>query len=132
MKYTISESQYKKIILNYLNNMVGDFVVEGYSSWSMVNTINGDEFGFIWHSNSYTITDGCNNELSLDESFINEINQTIPIVSRKIFSKIMLEYFNSKWGRKCDCIEFANLSGEYDKNGLPIDLPAYRYDIKKQ
>jgi hypothetical protein len=135
MKYTISESQYRKIILNYLNTIVGDFVVENdghnVENWIDVYTSNGLEFGSVWGTTSTVITKGCNNELSLDEDFIYEFEETMPIVMPKIFSQVVLEYFNSKTESECDCLEFTYAVGEYDQWGDPL-LKVFHYNTKKQ
>ena len=135
MKYAISESQYRKILSNYLNEFVGDFVFENdghnVENWIDVYTSNGLEFGSVWGTTSTVITKGCNNELSLDEDFIYEFEETMPIVMPKIFSQVVLEYFNSKTGLECDCIELSYFTGEYDQFGDPLDQP-YHYNANKQ
>jgi hypothetical protein len=135
MKYSITELQYRKIILNYLNEFVGDFVFENDEyegdNWVDVHTSNGLEFGSVWGTTSTVITKGCNNELSLDEDFIYEFEETMPIVMPKIFSQVVLEYFNSKTGLECDCIELSYFTGEYDQFGDPLDQP-YHYNANKQ
>jgi hypothetical protein len=78
------------------------------------------------------ITQGCDQELALDEDFTKEFEQTIPIINPKIFSQSVLEYFNSKTDLNCDCLEFYHFSGEYDNfNGSPIDQ-VYRYNVNNQ
>lgn len=135
MKYSITELQYKKILSNYLNEFVGDFVFENdghnVENWIDVYTSNGLEFGSVWGTTSTVITKGCNNELSLDEDFIYEFEETMPIVMPKIFSQVVLEYFNSKTGLECDCIELSYFTGEYDQFGDPLDQP-YHYNANKQ
>ena len=135
MKYAISESQYRKILSNYLNEFVGDFVFENdghnVENWIDVYTSNGLEFGSVWGTTSTVITKGCNNEISLEEDFIYEFEETMPIVMPKIFSQVVLEYFNSKTGLECDCIELSYFTGEYDQFGDPLDQP-YHYNANKQ
>ena len=138
MKYTISESQYKKILLNYLNNIASDFIFEDDEyegdNWVDVITNYDTDFGSVWFKNIQTrgmITEGCDMELALDEGFIQEFKNTIPIVMPKIFSQVVLEYFNSKTGLGCDCIELPYYAGEYDPNGNPVDQ-TYHFNIKKQ
>ena len=137
MKYQVSESQYRKIISNYHNSVVSDFIFEDddYEDDNWVDILIGDDndFGSLWFktkSNIGMITEGCYEELSLDEDFIQEFERTIPIIMPKVFSQVLLEYFNSKTKRDCDCIEFSYHNGEYE-DGLPIDQ-VYRYDSKKQ
>lgn len=138
MKYQISESQYKKILLNYLNNIASDFIFEDDEyegdNWVDVITNYDTDFGSVWFKNIQTrgmITEGCDMELALDEGFIQEFKNTIPIVMPKIFSQVVLEYFNSKTGLGCDCIELPYYAGDYDPNGNPVDQ-TYHFNIKKQ
>lgn len=138
MKYQISESQYKKILLNYLNNIASDFIFEDDEyegdNWVDVITNYDTDFGSVWFKNIQTrgmITEGCDMELALDEGFIQEFKNTIPIVMPKIFSQVVLEYFNSKTGLGCDCIELPYYAGEYDPNVNPVDQ-TYHYNANKQ
>ena len=138
MKYAISESQYRKIILNYLNSVASDFVFEddedsGYN-WVDVYTSDGLGFGSVWFRNEQNtsmnmISEGCDMELSLDEDFIQEFEITIPIVMPKIFSEVILDYFNSKTGRGCNCLEFPYAAGEDDPNGNLVDK-TYHFNTK--
>ena len=136
MKYTISESQYKKILLNYLNNIVGDLVVEERhrenDSYVDVTTSNGDNFGSIWyaHEGLSVISKGCATELSLHEDFVRDVEDVIPIMIPKLFSEVVLEYFNSKTGSECDCLEFVYFMGEYDQYD-PL-TSVFHYNTKKQ
>lgn len=136
MKYQISESQYRKIVLNYLNNVVSDFILEDDdyedNNWVDVSTSGGIDLGSVWFNtiqNRGMITEGCHEELSLDEDFVEEFEQVIPIVIPKIFSQTLLEYFNSMTDLNCDCIEFTYRAGD-GEDGSP-QHSAYRYNINK-
>jgi hypothetical protein len=135
MKYAITESQYKKILINYLNEFVGDFVFEDdghdVENWIDVYTSDDLNFGSVWDTTTTTITSGCNNELSLDEDFINGFEETMPIVMPKIFSQVVLEYFNSKSGLECDCLEFSYFTGEYDQFDDPL-YKLFHFNINNQ
>lgn len=138
MKYQVSESQYRKIILNFLNNVVSDFIFEDeeYEDNNWVDILIDDDvyFGSLWFktiSNRGMISDGCYEELALDEDFTQEFEQTIPIIMPKVFSEVVLEYFNSKTNRDCDCIEFKYSTEKYSVTGDPLE-EVYRYDSKKQ
>ena len=139
MKYTISESQYRKIILNYLNTIVGDLVVEEkhyeddyYVNYVNVKSSDGGNFGSIWyvHAGLSVISKGCTEELSLDLDFMSEIEDVIPIMIPKLFSEVVLEYFNSKTESECDCLEFTYAVGEYDQWDDPL-TSTFHFNIKK-
>lgn len=135
MKYAITESQYKKILVNYLNEFVGDFVFEDDNydedSWIDIYTSDNLKFGSVWNATSTMNTFGCKDELTLDEDFINGFENTIPIVMPKIFSQVVLEYFNSKTGINCDCIEFSYFTGEYDQFDDPL-YKLFHFNINNQ
>jgi hypothetical protein len=118
MKYTITKDQYRRVLLKYLNSFVGDLVVhpkeKGYY-YRDVETSNKDEFATLWHSGP--ITKGCKKELSLSNVFINDYESFIPINRKKVFSEVVLEYFTSKTGVKCDCIEYYYLTSKKDDYG---------------
>ena len=137
MKYQISESQYKKLVLGYLNNVASDFIFEDeeYEDNNWVDILIDDDinFGSLWFktiSNRGMITEGCYEELALNEDFLEEFEQTIPIIMPKVFSQAVLEYFNSKTGRDCDCIEFTYTTEKYSITGDPFE-EAYRYNVNK-
>lgn len=138
MKYQVSESQYKKIILDYLNNIADDFIFEDddyeEDHWIDVLTSDGSDFGSVWFKDKKDvvsmISHGCNQELALDEDFTQEFEGLMPIIHHKIFSQVVLDYFNSKTDLDCDCIEFYYFSGEYDKHGSPMDQ-VYRYNVNQ-
>jgi hypothetical protein len=135
MKYAITESQYKKILVNYLNEFVGDFVFEDdghdVENWIDVYTSDDLNFGSVWDTTTTTITSGCNNELSLDEDFMHGFEETMPVVMPKIFSQVVLEYFNSKSGLECDCLEFSYFTGEYDQFDDPL-YKLFHFNINNQ
>ena len=141
MKYTISESQYKKILLNYLNNIASDFIFEddvefGEDNWVDIITSDDVDFGSVWFKTirniaGATITRGCDMELALDDKFMQEFEGSIPVVNPKIFSQVVLEYFKSKTEKDCDCLEFSYFTGEYDQWGDPL-LKVFHYNTKKQ
>ena len=114
MNYIISKSQYRRVLLKFLNSFVGDLDVDPYDDqtyYRNVRTSDGDEFATLWYSGP--ITKGCKRELALDGQFTGEIENFIPINRKKVFSQVILEYFTSKTGIKCDCVEFGYLTGEY-------------------
>ena len=114
MKYIISKSQYRRVLLKYLNSFIGDFDVEEFVKGQKrrdVRTSDGEDFGAVWYKGP--ATKGCKKELSLDNNFIDDFESFIPINRKKVFSEVILEYFYLKTGIKCDCIEFIYFTGKY-------------------
>ena len=137
MKYQITEDQYKKLVLRYLNSVVTDFIFEDDdyedNNWVDILIDGNVNFGSLWFKTIFNrgmITDGCYEELALNEDFTQEFEQTIPIIMPKVFSEVVLEYFNSKTGRDCDCIEFTYTTEKYSITGDPLE-DAYRYNVNK-
>ena len=115
MKYIISKDQYRRVLLKFLNSFVKGLYVEPYYKgvdYRNVITSDGDEFATLWHD-PQQVNKGCKKELSLDGEFTSEIENFIPINRKKVFSEVILEYFTSKTGIKCDCVEFGYFTGEY-------------------
>ena len=118
MKYIISKSQYRRVLLKYLDSFIGNFDVEEFVKGQKrrdVRTSDGEDFGAVWYKGP--ATKGCNKELSLDNIFIDDFESFIPIKRKKVFSEVILEYFYLKTGIKCDCIEFNYFTGKYTDFG---------------
>lgn len=114
MKYVISKDQYRRVLLKYLNSFIKGFDVDPYdkeSHYRNVRTSDGEEFASLWHSGP--LNKGCKRELSLDNHFITELENFIPINRKKVFSEVILEYFTLKTGIKCDCVEYSYFTGKY-------------------
>ena len=115
MKYITSKSQYRRVLLKFLNSFVKGLDVSPYDEdlyYRNVTTSDGDEFATLWHD-SRQVNKGCKKELSLDGEFTAEIENFIPINRKKVFSEVILEYFTLKTGIKCDCVEFGYFTGKY-------------------
>ena len=135
MKYIISKSQYRRVLLKFLNSFVKGLDVSPYNedlSYRNVTTSDGDEFATLWHD-SRQVNKGCKRELSLDGEFTAEIENFIPINRKKVFSEVILEFFASKTGIKCNCVEYSYLTDEYaefevyDDNQNPITVTDKKY-----
>lgn len=116
MKIIISKDQYRRVLLKYLNSFIGGFEVtpsENDSYYRNVTTSDGEDFASLWHDGP--ITKGCKRELSLDNEFIREFENFIPINRKKVFSEVILEYFTLKTGIKCDCVEYSYFTGKYEE-----------------
>lgn len=136
MKYVITKSQYRRVLLKYLDSFIKGFIVDPYeeeNSYRYVKTSNGEDFATLWHTGA--ITKGCKRELSLDTEFTNDFESFIPINRKKVFSEVILEYFTLKTGIKCDCIEFDYFTGKYkdyetydDDDDMLITVTDKKYD----
>ena len=127
MKYIISKSQYRRVLLKYLNSFIGDFDVEEFVKGQKrrdVRTSDGEDFGAVWYKGP--ATKGCKKELSIGWEYMDDLESIIPIKRKKVFSEVVLEYFYLKTGIKCDCIEF-----DYHKH-LGYDHEGYKKTSRYQ
>jgi hypothetical protein len=119
MKYLITKSQYRRVLLKYLEEFVGDLIVipkeDSSYRWSDVITEQKEEFAVLWEKGP--VTKGCKKELDMNNSYMEDFESMIPLKRKKVFSEVMLEYFTSKTGVKCDCIEYYYLTGKKDDYG---------------
>jgi hypothetical protein len=119
MKYTITKSQYRRVLLKYLEEFVGDLIVipkeDSSYRWSDVITEQKEEFAVLWEKGP--VTKGCKKELDMNNSYMEDFESMIPLKRKKVFSEVVLEYFTSKTGVKCDCIEYYYLTGKKDDYG---------------
>lgn len=131
MKVVVSKDQYRRLFLKYLESFFGDLVVieNPDFNYDLIKTTDGEYIADIWLLGP--ISKGCKNELALEPTFINEIENFIPIYRKKVFSEVMLEYFNLKTGIKCDCIEFEYSVGGNDGYG-EAKTKTYNFNRKKQ
>lgn len=132
MKYVITKDQYKRVLLKYLNNFIGDIIVDEESfsrTHRQLKTSKGEEFGTIWISGP--MTKGCKSELGIYSSFMRDLEDLIPSTRKKVFSEVMLEYFTLKTGIKSECIEFAYYTGKIDRAGNPVQK-MYHFNTKNQ
>lgn len=114
MKYITSKSQYRRVLIKFLNEFVGDLIVDELNKGEHnvnVLTSNGDDIATLWIGGP--ITKGCKKELSLENEFLDEFESFIPINRKKVFSEVILEYFRLKTGIKCDCVEYSYFTGKY-------------------
>ena len=135
MKIIISKDQYRRVLLKFLNSFVKGLDVEPYYkgvNYRNVKTSDGEDFATLWHD-PQQVNKGCKRELSLDNEFTGEIENFIPINRKKVFSEVILEYFTSKTGVKCDCVEFGYFTGKYkdyeiyDDDEIPITVTDRKY-----
>jgi hypothetical protein len=133
MKYIISKSQYRRVLLKYLNSFIGNFDVEEIISKGQVRrdvrTSDGEDFGAVWHKGP--ATKGCKKELSIGWEYMDDLESVIPVKRKKVFSDVVLEYFYLKTGIKCDCIEFDYHTGGYDHEGYKKTFK-YQYKTPKK
>lgn len=131
MKVVVSKDQYRRLFLKYLESFVGDLEViknPGFN-YDLVKTTDGEYIADIWFTGP--ISKGCKNELALEPTFTKEIENLIPLTRKKVFSEVMLEYFNLKTGIKCYCIEFEYSVGGSGNYGDPY-IESYGFNLKKQ
>ena len=118
MKYEISEEQYRKIILNYFNNMVGELKVkERNGNLIDIHFEDGSYFATLWFkAKNNALPGGCKTSLTLGHNFMETFLEVIPVIP-ELFSKIMLEYLADNLGFESQCIDFYYTTGEINYHG---------------
>jgi|LakMenE18May11ns_1017448.scaffolds.fasta_scaffold9892239_3 hypothetical protein len=122
MNYEITEDQYRKIVLNFLNNMVGELNVEEMAGTNSteIYTDDGYYYATLWiKTKNNPLPGGCKTILSLSHNFMGMFAELIPVMIPELFSKILLEYFTQKTGIEPQCIDFSYQTGEINDNGRP-------------
>ena len=133
MKYLITKSQYRRVLLKYLEEFVGDLIIMSKTdltnNWSEIITEQKEEFALLWEKGP--VTKGCKKELAMEHSYMEDFESMIPLKRKKVFSEVMLEYFTSKTGVKCDCIEYYYATGQKDING-DDDYKLYNFNLRSK
>lgn len=109
MKVIITKQQYKNLLFSVLENIVGnlklDSKYEQGEAFIKVFDTYGDNIMDVWVRKS-AIPKGCKKELNVSIEISESIFSYLPLVRKKIFSEVFLEYFYMKTKYKCDCVDF--------------------------
>jgi hypothetical protein len=133
MKVIITKQQYKNLAFSVLENIVGDLKLdsEDYQqgdAYIKVYDSYGENIMDIWFKTS-AIPKGCKKELNVNYSASELIFNYLPLVRKKIFSEVFLEYFYMKTNYKCDCVTFPYPTKEKDSDN---DFVYRSFEYKKK
>jgi hypothetical protein len=146
MKIIITKSQYKSLITNLLNVLLGKLSLwtveekkrnnEGDSDFHSVLDESGVEVMAIWIKGPKN--KGCKYDLTLDSLLTENMELYFPYYRHKIFSKVLVDYVYKYTGIKCDCVQYDY--GFEDERRIDDEGDVYnhntyftkRYNVKKK
>lgn len=129
MKIVITESQYRKVVFNFLETLYGPkLLVKKDDDLFEILSDDGLEIFRVYTNGGKS--KGCKRDMLVIYKTIEEIEMYMPsaVLRKKLFSRTVLSYVNEKTNLNIDCIDFAyNRYGE-DSNNLET---RYRFNVKK-
>lgn len=132
MKVIITKQQYKNLLFSVLENIVGDLKLDSEyipgDAYIKVLDSYGDNIMDVWIRKS-AIPKGCKKELNVSIEISELIFSYLPLVRKKIFSEVFLEYFYMKTKYKCDCVDFYY---PIDKKDEDDDYVYRKFQYKKK
>ena len=132
MKVIITKKQYKNLAFSLLDNIVGDLKLDSEyeqgEAYIKVLDSYGENTMDVWLRKS-AIPKGCKKELNVSIETSELIFSYLPLVRKKIFSEVFLEYFYMKTKYKCDCVDFYYPIEKKDEND---DFVYRKFTYKKK
>ena len=146
MKIIITKSQYKSLITNLLDVLLGKISLLTVKEKKRNGEVNphahsildksGVEVMAIWITGPKN--KGCKYDLTLDTSFTENMERYFPHYRHKLFSKVLVDYVYNHTGIKCDCVQYDY--GFEDERRLDDEGVEYvystnrtkRYNVKKK
>lgn len=114
MKIIITEDQYKSLVTNLLDNLIGNITIRTIKEkkedgikhdFHSVLDEDGNSVMSIWVKGSLR-NKGCKKDLTLDNTLNEKFEKYMPYYKHKIFSKVLVDYIYDKFGIKCDCVQY--------------------------
>ncbi len=114
MKIIITEDQYKSLVTNLLDNLIGNIKIKTVKEkkedgikddFHSVFDEDGNSVMSIWVKGSLR-NKGCKKDLTLDNTLNEKFEKYMPYYKHKIFSKVLVDYIYDKLGIKCDCVQY--------------------------
>lgn len=135
MKYKITKSQFNTASQKLLQHFFGVIRTkpsqmakkDGYIE---LYTESGRNFADIWLKGSSPITKGCKKEISIGFTELEHFEKFLPIIRKKEFSKVVIDFVYRHTGIKCDCVQF-EFEFKEEENDL-WDSKTYKYKSKKK
>ena len=146
MKIIITKKQYKSLITNLLDILLGKISLlsaeqkylsdRDKSDFHSVLDEFGNEVMAIWISGPKN--KGCKYDLTLDPTFMENMEKYFPHYKHKLFSKVLVDYVYKHTGIKCDCVQYDygfEIKKTIDDEGDEYTIDLYntkRYNVKKK
>ena len=146
MKIIITEDQYKSLVTNLLETLMGKITIKtvkekkedgNKQDYHSVFDEDGNQVMNIWVKSPLR-NKGCKKDLTLENTLNEKFEKYMPYYKHKIFSKVLVDYIYDKLGIKCDCVQYDYDFKEeklYDDEGNEYeytDSKTRKYNVKKK
>jgi hypothetical protein len=135
MKYTISKSRFNGIIKKIFITVIGDIKTGKFEDGDYIELYDkyGNNFADIWLKGSSVTKKKCKKTISFYLDASETIENFIPIMRKKEFSKGVIDYVYNQTGIKCDCVEFQySITDTYDDSGEYSGVDSKTYNYRKK
>ena len=135
MDVKIDKERFNNILMKLFNTLIGRIKTREDDDGKYIELFdkNGDMFADIWLKGSSITPKRCKKFLNLHMAIMQNLEQFVPVLRKKQYAKILIDYIDYHTGHKCDCVDFEYDWGyEYDKDGDIISTVSKEYKYKKR
>ena len=135
MDVKIDKERFHNLLMKLFNSMIGRIKTMEDDDGKYIELFdkNGDMFADIWLKGSSITPKRCKKFLNLHMSIMQNLEQFVPVLRKKQYAKILIDYIDYHTGHKCDCVDFEYDWGfEYNNDGDIISTVSKEYKYKKR
>ena len=135
MDVKIDKERFNNILMKLFNTLIGRIKTREDDDGNYIELFdkNGDIFADIWLKRSSITPKRCKKFLNLHMTIMQNLEQFVPVLRKKQYAKILIDYIDYHTGHKCDCVEFEyDWRYEYDNDGDIINTVSKEYKYKKR
>jgi hypothetical protein len=135
MDVKIDKERFNNILMKLFNTLIGRIKTREDDDGKYIELFdkNGDIFADIWLKGSSITPKRCKKFLNLHMTIMQNLEQFVPVLRKKQYAKILIDYIDFHTGHKCDCVEFEyDWRYEYDNDGDIINTVSKEYKYKKR
>ena len=135
MDVKIDKERFHNLLMKLFNSMIGRIKTREDDDGKYIELFdkNGDMFADIWLKGSSITPKRCKKFLNLHMTIMQNLEQFVPVLRKKQYAKILIDYIDYHTGHKCDCVDFEyDWRYEYDKDGYIISTVSKEYKYKKR
>lgn len=135
MDVKIDKERFHNLLMKLFNSMIGRIKTREDDDGKYIELFdkNGDMFADIWLKGSSITPKRCKKFLNLHMAIMQNLEQFVPVLRKKQYAKILIDYIDYHTGHKCDCVDFEYDWGfEYNNDGDIISTVSKEYKYKKR
>jgi hypothetical protein len=135
MDVKIDKERFHNLLMKLFNSMIGRIKTREDDDGKYIELFdkNGDMFADIWLKGSSITPKRCKKFLNLHMTIMQNLEQFVPVLRKKQYAKILIDYIDYHTGHKCDCVDFEYDWGfEYNNDGDIISTVSKEYKYKKR